>query len=387
MIVLSGARIFDGESILDDHAVVVEGARIAAIVPHAERPDGVVRDLGGGLLAPGYIDVQVNGGGGVLFNEDPTPEGIARIAAAHRNHGTIGLLPTLVTDAPQVTAAAIAATREARRLTPAALGIHLEGPFLDPRRKGAHELSHIRDLGRDDIATIAKADCGAVMLTLAPNRVGTESIAELARHGVLVSLGHSEATYDEARRAVKAGARAFTHLFNAMSAPTGREPGMVGAALDLDEAFVGLIADGHHVHEANLRIALAAKRHDRFMLITDAMPPAAGGPDHFDLQGRRVTSVDGCLRLDDGTLAGSVLTMDEAVRYAVDVLRLPLADALAMASRIPATFLRRDTELGRIAPGYLASLVHLDDELRVLETWIEGRPCHDSEHDAVADNT
>lgn len=374
MIVLTGARIFDGERFLDDRAVVVEGARIAAIVPHSERPDGAVRDLGGGLLAPGYVDVQVNGGGGVLFNQDPTPEGIARIAAAHRKHGTIGLLPTLVTDAPQVMAAAIAATGEARRLTPAALGIHLEGPFLDPRRKGAHELSYIRDLGRDDIATIAKADCGAVMLTLAPNRVGTESIAELARHGVLVSLGHSDASYEEGRRAVEAGARAFTHLFNAMSAPTGREPGMVGAALDLDEAFVGLIADGHHVHEANLRIALAAKRRDRFMLITDAMPPAAGGPDHFDLQGRRVTCVDGCLRLDDGTLAGSVLTMDEAVRYAVNIVRLPLADALAMASRVPATFLRRDTELGRIAPGHLASLVHLDDELRVLGTWIEGCP-------------
>lgn len=388
MIVLSGARIFDGEHLLDDHAVVVEGARIAAIVPHSDRPDGTVRDLGGGLLAPGYIDVQVNGGGGVLFNEDPTPEGIARIAAAHRNHGTIGLLPTLVTDTPQVMAAAIAATREARRLTPAALGIHLEGPFLDPRRKGAHELGYIRELERDDVATIAEANCGAVMLTLAPNRVGTESIAELARHGVLVSLGHSDASYEEARSAVEAGARAFTHLFNAMSAPTGREPGMVGAALDLDEAFVGLIADGHHVHEANLRIALAAKRRDRFMLVTDAMPPAAGGPDHFDLQGRRVTCADGCLRLDDGTLAGSVLTMDEAVRYAVNVVRLPLADALVMASRVPATFLRRDTELGRIAPGYLASLVHLDDELRVLDTWIEGRPPPDSsEHDAVADNT
>lgn len=388
MIVLSGARIFDGEHLLDDHAVVVEGARIAAIVPHSDRPDGAVRDLGGGLLAPGYIDIQVNGGGGVLFNEDPTPEGIARIAAAHRNHGTIGLLPTLVTDTPQVTAAAIAATREARRLTPAALGIHLEGPFLDPRRKGAHELSYIRSLERDDVATIAEANCGAVMLTLAPNRVGTESIAELARHGVLVSLGHSDASYEQARGAVEAGARAFTHLFNAMSAPTGREPGMVGAALDLDEPFVGLIADGHHVHEANLRIALAAKRRDRFMLITDAMPPAAGGPDHFELQGRRVTCADGCLRLDDGTLAGSVLTMDEAVRYAVSVVRLPLVDALAMASRVPATFLRRDTELGRIAPGYLASLVHLDDELRVLETWIEGRPSPDSsENDAVADNT
>jgi N-acetylglucosamine-6-phosphate deacetylase len=271
-------------------------------------------------------------------------------------------------------AAAIAATREARRLTPATLGIHLEGPFLDPRRKGAHELSYIRDLESDDIATISAANCGAVMLTLAPNRVRAESIAELARHGVLVSLGHSDARYEEAHKAIEAGARAFTHLFNAMSAPTGREPGMVGAALDLDEAFVGLIADGHHVHEANLRIALAAKRRDRFMLITDAMPPAAGGPDHFDLQGRRVRCADGCLRLDDGTLAGSVLTMDEAVRYAVSAVRLPLADALAMASRVPATFLRRDADLGRIAPGYLASLVHLDEELRVLETWIEGQP-------------
>ena len=377
MIVLSGARIFDGENFLLDHAVVVEGERIAAIVPYAERPQGAARDLAGGLLAPGYIDVQVNGGGGVLFNEDPTPEAIARIAAAHRKHGTIGVLPTLVSDAPQVMTAAIAATREARRRTPATLGLHLEGPFLDPRRRGAHELKYIRDLAPGDVETIVDADCGAVMVTLAPNRVGAASIAELARRGVLVSLGHSEASYEEARAAIQAGARAFTHLFNAMSASVGREPGMVGAALDLADAFVGIIADGHHVHEANLRIALAAKRHDRFMLISDAMPPTAGGPDHFDLQGRRVTRANGCLRLDDGTLAGSVLTMDEAVRYVVNVVGVDLGDALAMASRVPATFLRRDNELGRIAPGHLASLVHLDDELRVLETWIEGRPTAD----------
>ncbi|MBR0843439.1 N-acetylglucosamine-6-phosphate deacetylase [Bradyrhizobium liaoningense] len=374
MIVLTGARVFDGERFSDDHAIVVEGNRIAAILPYSERPHGAERDLGGGLLAPGYIDVQVNGGGGVLFNEDPTPEGIARIAAAHRKHGTVGLLPTLVTDTPQVMAAAIAATREARHLTPATLGIHLEGPFLDPVRKGAHDLRYIRPPELGDIATIVEARCGAVMLTLAPNRVRTESIAELAQHGVLVSLGHSDASYAEACAAVKAGARAFTHLFNAMSAPAGREPGMVGAALDLNEVFVGIIADGHHVHEANLRIAFAAKRHDRFMLITDAMPPAAGGPDQFDLQGRRVIRAEGCLRLEDGTLAGSVLTMDEAVRFAVEVTQLELGHALAMASRVPATFLRRETELGRIAPGYLASLVHLDHDLRVLETWIEGRP-------------
>ena len=377
MIVLSGARIFDGERFLEDHALVVEGERIAAIVPYAERPQGAAQDLAGGLLAPGYIDVQVNGGGGVLFNEDPTPEGIARIATAHREYGTVGLLPTLVTDAPQVMTAAIAATREALRLTPATLGVHLEGPFIDPRRRGAHELKYVRDLGPEDVETIADADCGAVMLTLAPNRVAAERIAELARRGVLVSLGHSEASYAEARAAIQAGARAFTHLFNAMSASAGREPGMVGAALDLADAFVGIIADGHHVHEANLRIALAAKRRDRFMLITDAMPPAAGGPDHFDLQGRRVTRTDGALRLDDGTLAGSVLTMDEAVRYAVNVVGLAPGDALAMASRVPANFLRREHDLGRIAPGHLASLVHLDDALRVRETWVEGRPTAD----------
>src|SRR5438552_5185594 len=171
MIVLSGARIFDGEKFLVDHAVVVEGERIAAIVPYAERPRGAALDLAGGLLAPGYIDVQVNGGGGVLFNEEPTPEGIARIAAAHRKYGTVGLLPTLVTDAPQVMTAAIAATREARRLTPATLGIHLEGPFLDPRRRGAHEFKYIRDLLPDDVETIVAADCGALIVTLAPNRV------------------------------------------------------------------------------------------------------------------------------------------------------------------------------------------------------------------------
>ena len=375
MTALVGARIFDGERFLDDHAVVVEGGRIAAIAPYAERPRaGRERDLGGGLLAPGFIDVQVNGGGGALMNDDPSAAVVARIAESHRKYGSVGVMPTLVTDAPETMRAAIAATREARRNHPSVLGIHLEGPFLDPTRKGAHQAKYVRGIEPADIETIAGADCGAVMVTLAPNRVAPEVIRRLVARGVLVSLGHAEASYEEALAGLAAGAHAFTHLFNAMSQLQGRKPGMVGAALDSREAYVGVIADGHHVHPASLRVALAAKRRDRFMLLTAAMPPAADGPDSFLLQERRVARVDGCLRLEDGTIAGSTLTMDEAVRYCVRTVGVTLADALAMASRFPATFLRRGRELGRIAPGYLASLVHLDDELRVRETWVEGQP-------------
>ena len=372
MLVLVGARLFDGEKFLDDHAVVVDGARIAAVTPYAERPQGEVRDLAGGLLAPGFIDVQVNGGGGVLFNDDPSAAGIARIAAAHRNYGTVGLMPTLVTDAPEKLKAALAGVHEARKSVPAALGVHLEGPFLDPRRAGAHDPKYIRAMKAEDVAILANADCGALMLTLAPNRVTAEQVRALAERGILVSLGHSNATYEEAMTAVAAGARAFTHLFNAMSPFAGRQPGMVGAALDTPETFVGVIADGQHIHPMSLRLAFAAKRRDRFMLITDAMPPAAGGPDTFLLQGRPVSRLDGALRLADGTLAGSVLTMDEALRHVVQVVGLPLADALAMASRVPAAFLRRERDLGRIAPGFLASLVHLDEELQVRGVWVEG---------------
>lgn len=370
---LTGARIFTGDRFLDDHAVVIAGGRIAQVVPrHAI---GALRttDLGGGLLAPGFIDVQVNGGGGALLNDAPTLETVRTIAASHRKFGTVGLLPTVITDAPSVLAKAIEAVRSARQSNvPGILGIHIEGPFLDVERKGAHAVRFIREMTEDDVAWLEKLDCGAVMVTLAPNKVRPEQISRLAAHGVLVSLGHAEASYSEAMAALGSGARAFTHLFNAMSQMSGREPGMVGAALADHASYAGLIADGFHVHDAALIAAIAAKSRDRLMLITDAMPPAAGGPPGFDLQGRRATLENGRLQLEDGTLAGSNLTMDAAVRHCVQHLNVELADALRMASLTPASFLRMDHLLGKIVPGHLASLVHLDDALEVRETWIEG---------------
>lgn len=368
---LAGARVFDGEKFVDERVVIIEGPRIRGVVKDV--PSGIeVLQLGGGILTPGFIDVQVNGGGGALLNDAPSAETVVRIARSHRRHGTTGLLPTVITDAASVLDGAIAAVKAARENEPAVLGIHVEGPFLDVERKGAHAARFIREMTMTDVEHVAGADCGAIMLTLAPNKVKPELVAELVERGVLVSLGHAEASFAEVLGALKAGARAFTHLYNAMSQLNGRDPGMVGAALADGASFIGLIADGFHVHDVAMKVAIGVAGPGRIMLISDAMPTAAGGPDTFELQGRTVRRRDGKLTLDDGTLAGSNLTMDEAVRYCVHRLGVASEDALRMASLTPAAFLKRDGELGRIAPGYLASLVHLDGALNVKRTWVEG---------------
>jgi N-acetylglucosamine-6-phosphate deacetylase len=372
---LTGARVFDGETIRVGLAVVIKDTRIVDVVPQEKISSTIEkRIMPGGILAPGFIDVQVNGGGGALLNNNPSIETVKRIAASHRKFGTTGMLPTVITDAPHILGEAIAAVKAAYAAKiPGVLGIHIEGPFLDLNRKGAHAAHYIRTMTAMDVEQIAKADCGVVMLTLAPNRVSPELIEKLSAHGVLVSLGHSDASFAEAQLALDAGARAFTHIFNAMSQMNGREPGMAGAALSHADSFCGLIADGQHVHDAVMKVAITAKREGRVILVTDAMPSAAGGPDNFELQGRRVIREQGRLQLDDGTLAGSNLTMDEAVRYCVNNLGVSLEEALRMASLNPATFIRAEHELGRVQSGYLASMVHLNDDLTVLQTWIDGK--------------
>ena len=372
---LTGARVFDGDTICEGFAVVIEDRHIGKVVPQEELAANIERRiLHGGILAPGFIDVQVNGGGGALLNNSPSVETVKHIAESHRKFGTTGMLPTVITDSPNILTQAIASVKAARKAKiPGILGIHIEGPFLDIDRKGAHEARYVRAMTELDIAQITTADCGVIMLTLAPNRVKPEFISKFATQGVLVSLGHSSATINDTQSALDAGARAFTHLFNAMSQMNGRDPGMVGAALSDKESFCGLIADGLHVHDAAMMVALAAKRNDRVMLITDAMPTAAGGPEIFELQGRSVRLKNGRLQLDDSTLAGSNLTMDEAVRYCVAKLGVSLEQALRMASLNPAIFIKSDHELGRIKAGYLANLVYLSSDLGVLETWIEGK--------------
>ncbi len=372
--VFYGARLFDGVALREDCALVVEDGAVRGIVGLAERPrGGAQRDLGGGVLAPGFVDWQVNGGAGVLFNATPTPEAIGAIASAHRREGTTAILPTVMTDAPEVLAAALQAAREAVGSVPGACGVHVEGPHIDARRKGVHMPEFMRVMRREDAERLVAAKAGAMVATVAPVAVGVDLIAKLAAAGVIVSLGHAEASAEEARAAFAAGASAVTHLFNAMSQLSSRAPGLVGAALADPNVVCGLNADGHHVHDTAMRAAFNAKGARGIALVSDAMPPAAGGPPVFTLQGRRMTRTGGRLIAEDGALAGAAITMLDAVRYVVRTLGLPLADALRMATSTPARLLRLDGRIGRLAPGLRADLVHLSDDLGLVGVWVGGR--------------
>ena len=331
-------------------------------------------DLEGHLLAPGFIDTQVNGGGGVLFNDEPSVEAIAAIGSAHRRYGTTGFLPTLISDDLSVVARAIEAVREAiAHGVPGVLGIHIEGPFLSNERRGVHDASKLRTLDEDAMQLLITPHGGVTMVTLAPERTTPAIIRALSDAGVIVSAGHTNATYDELMPALDAGVRSFTHLFNAMSQLGNREPGAVGAALAHAESWLGLIVDGYHVHSEVLKIALRAKRRDRFMLVSDAMPSVGADVKEFHIQGRLITVEGDKIVDDEGRLAGAHLDMAGAVRNTVNMLDVPLADALRMASTYPAEFLKAGDRMGRIARGRRADLVVVDECLNVRSSWIGGR--------------
>ncbi|MEN3382869.1 MAG: N-acetylglucosamine-6-phosphate deacetylase [Hyphomicrobiales bacterium] len=371
LLAIAADFVFDGATCHRQAAVVVDGARIVRVLPRAEASAvPTVTTLPDGLwLAPGFVDLQVNGGGDALFNDSPTVETIATIAAAHRKFGTTGFLVTLITDAPEKTAAAMAAVQAAIDAVPALLGLHLEGPFLSPEKAGVHDPAHIRQPTRTDVTILTAPRRGALLVTLAPEHVPGGFIADLVAADVRVSLGHSMATYQQTQRAMAEGLTGFTHLFNAMRPMASREPGPIAAALEHAACSFGLIVDGIHVAPAMLRLALRGAGNP--MLVTDAMPPVGGSGTGFRLYGEDI-STDGmrCVRAD-GALAGALLDMATAVRNCVRLLGLPLELALGLASANPASFLGLRT--GRLAAGYRADMIALDpDKIEVVRTWIAG---------------
>lgn len=371
---ITNARIFDGTDFHHGKAVIVRNGKVDAIVESRDIPENInVIDAKNQTLAPGLIDVQVNGGGGVLLNDEPNVDGIRAIMAGHRKYGTTAMLPTLITDHRDKMESAIKAVTDAiNQNIPGIVGIHLEGPYLNAERKGVHDANIIRPMEDDAIDLLTRLPNGRVLVTMAPEKAAKGTIKKLADRGVLVCAGHTAGTYSHIQAAITEGMRGFTHLFNAMSPMTHREPGVAGAAMADDNTWCGLIADGYHVHPAVLKVAIHAKAKGKIMLVTDAMPTVGADEKRFVLGGEEIIAADGRCALADGTLAGSDLDMIAAVKNCVEMVGIDLGEALRMASLYPATFLKLDDIMGRIAPGYQADMILFDDDYNVTRSWIKG---------------
>lgn len=373
--IITGARIFDGEMWHDGKSLFVEDGKVAAIA--ASIPDDVETINATGLLVvPGFVDLQVNGGGGVMFNNQPDVDGITRICAAHAAFGTTALMVTLITDKPDITGKAIDAGIAAQGThVPGFLGLHFEGPHLSVGRKGTHDPALIRFMDESDQQRLltCKQSLSHMLTTIAPESVSTAQVTSLAEAGIIVSLGHTDATYATAAHYAGAGASMVTHLFNAMSQLGNREPGLVGAGLHEDAFHCGLIADGFHVDPVSMALALKAKTGPgRIFLVTDAMSTIGTDDTGLELTGRHVYRKDGRLTLADGTLAGADIDMLSCIRFVHERIGLPLEEALRMASLYPAQAIKTEKK-GRLLAGYDADFVMLNDDLSIESTWIAGR--------------
>ncbi|MES2336888.1 MAG: N-acetylglucosamine-6-phosphate deacetylase [Pseudomonadota bacterium] len=370
-IAFANGHVVTADAVLPGAAFDIADDRIVAI---GEDRAGTAIDLDGGWLMPGFVDTQVNGGGGVLFNNDVSADAIRAIGAAHAAYGTTAFLPTLISETPDRIAAALDAADAAIAAdVPGVVGVHIEGPFLNPERKGIHDAARFRALDAEMLDLFARDRRGKVMLTIAPELTTPETIAALVAAGVIVSAGHSESPYDTAIAAFDSGLSGVTHLFNAMPAMQQREPGLVGAALDDPRPWCGIIVDRVHVAASVLRIALRARGPERMMLVTDAMSSVGARTKDFVLQGRLIRVADGICRFSDGTLAGSDLDMASAVANTVADLRVDPATASRMASANPAAFLGLGHDRGTLTPGLRADFVQLDAAFRPVATWIGGR--------------
>ncbi|MFT6528513.1 MAG: N-acetylglucosamine-6-phosphate deacetylase [Psychrosphaera sp.] len=370
---LTADKVFDGSTFLTNVTVEVDQDKIIAIhqgvLPNAEYIAGT--------LTAGFIDVHVNGGGGKLFNFEPSVETVETMISAHAKFGTTALLPTLITDEASIMERAADAISDAvKQNSPGILGIHFEGPHLSIPKKGVHEETLVRPIGDREKAIFNRTDLGIKIVTLAPENVSDEDVVELINNQVKVSLGHSNATYERAKEVVALGADSFTHLFNAMSPFTSRAPGVLGAALETDSAWCGIILDGHHMHYGSAKIAHAIKPKGKLLLVTDSMSTIGSDQQSFEFFGVEVIRDGDKLSTPEGTLAGSALDMITAVKNAVEHLGLSLEEALNMVSLYPAQYLAVDNKMGSIQVGKQADLTAFTNDFNVSKTWIAGKLIH-----------
>ncbi|SBS63939.1 N-acetylglucosamine-6-phosphate deacetylase [Vibrio atlanticus] len=377
MYALSNCKIYTGSDVLTDHAVVIENELIKKVCPISELPEGIeVRDLNGANLSPGFIDLQLNGCGGVMLNDEITAETMQIMHEANLKSGCTSFLPTLITSSDEDMRAVITAAREYHnQYQNQSLGLHLEGPYLNVAKKGIHSVDHIRKSDSEMIELICENSDLVAKVTLAPELNDPEHIERLHKAGVVVSIGHTNATYTEARQSFESGITFATHLFNAMTPMVGREPGVVGAIYDTPEVYAGIIADGFHVDYANIRIAHKIKG-EKLVLVTDATAPAGADMEYFIFVGKKVYYRDGKCVDENGTLGGSALTMIEAVQNTVEHAGIALDEALRMATLYPATAIGVESKLGRIKKGMVANLAVFDRDFNVKATVVNGQYEH-----------
>ncbi|MFZ9085603.1 MAG: N-acetylglucosamine-6-phosphate deacetylase [Steroidobacteraceae bacterium] len=365
-------RVFVEGRFRSDLAVVLADGIIESVLPVESLPSDVAREVLAGSLAPGFIDLQVNGGGDLLFNDEPSVEGLRHMAAAHAGLGTTGFLPTVITDRPAVLTAALQAVERASGKVPGILGLHVEGPFIEPAKSGVHDTRQIRQMDEATLEALSGFRAGRLLITLAPECVAPGTIRRLVDAGATVAAGHTNATFEQLQAAMDEGLSGFTHLFNAMSQLTAREPGAVGAALAAGSAWASIIVDGHHVHPAVMRVAYSCLGPERLVLVSDAMPPVGGQSTRFMLQGREITVESGHCVSAEGKLAGAAIALADAVREAHRFMGVTIDQAVQMATESPARALGLDG--GRVAAGQPADLVLLNDRFEVVATWVAGQP-------------
>ncbi len=368
---LINANILCPDGFSPNLSVIVKDGTIIDIIPSIPANIKTI-DIKGDFLIPGFIDLQVNGGGGVLFNDNPSVETIKTIAAAHRKFGTTSFFPTLISDSKDKIKQAIKAVDAAiKSKTPGVIGIHLEGPFLNAQKKGVHDEKFFTSITDEDIELVTSLKSGKTIITLAPETSNYKTIKSLVERGVIVSAGHSMASFDQTNKAINAGLSGFTHLYNAMRPIHHREPGLILAALLDNRTWSGIIVDGHHVHPAMLKLALKAKGEDKLFLVTDAMP-CVGGGDSFKLGGKTIIVKNGICQTEDGVLAGSALDMMTAVKMAKKMLGIGFEQAVKMATQTPASFIGLDNKIGQIKKGHKANLLQVSKDLQIVKCWIDG---------------
>ncbi|ENM5842423.1 N-acetylglucosamine-6-phosphate deacetylase [Vibrio mimicus] len=374
MYALTNCKIYTGNDVLVKHAVIINGDKIETVCPIESLPSDIkVVDLNGTNLSPGFIDLQLNGCGGVMFNDEITAKTIDIMHKANLKSGCTSFLPTLITSSDENMRQAIAAAREYQSQYPnQSLGLHLEGPYLNVMKKGIHSVDFIRPSDDSMIDTICANSDVIAKVTLAPENNKPEHIEKLVKAGIVVSIGHTNATYAEARQSFESGITFATHLFNAMTPMVGREPGVVGAIYDTPDVYAGIIADGFHVDYANIRIAHKIKG-EKLVLVTDATAPAGAEMDYFIFVGKKVYYRDGKCVDENGTLGGSALTMIEAVQNTVEHVGIALDEALRMATLYPAKAIGVDDKLGRIKKGMIANLTVFDRDFNVKATVVNGQ--------------